>query len=160
MPTQTDRDKVKDFQEGQAVSIAGISNAQSAISDMHSRQYSTSRPYAANDTAAWTKTLASLQRKSRCKAFKIDSTATIANDSTDYVKFTLSWQYANGDAGKTLGSWNTHTSAQGAITANVTASVTVVTNSDAEVPAGAKLRLAQAIGGAGKNVTVSDTAFT
>ncbi len=155
----TDRSKVKDQQIGTLVTAAGITSASNEVSEIHSRTYTTSRPYAANNTAAWTKTLAHTVRKVKVRAFKIDTTANIAANDTDYVKFTLTSQYPNGASIATHGSWNTAIAAQGAITENVTASATC-NAAVAVVPADAKFRVAQSIGGAGQNVTVTDTCFT
>ncbi len=155
----TDREKIKDQEKGTYVTANGITAASNEVTEIHSRTFTTSRPYAANNTAAWTKTLAHTVRKVKVRACKIDTTANIAANDTDYVKFTLTAQYPNGSSIATLGAWNTAASAQGAITENVTASITI-NAAVAVVPADAKFRIAQAIGGAGQNVTTTDTCFT
>jgi len=157
--TDTDRKKIKDQQIGEFVPTAGIASASNEVTELHSRTFCTSRPYAANDTAAWTKQLAHTVREVRVRACKVDTTTTIASDNTDYVKFTLTSQYPNGDAIATHGAYNTHGGAQGALTANVSGSFSL-NAAVAVVPADAKFRIAQSIGGAGKNVVVTDTAFT
>ena len=60
----------------------------------------------------------------------------------------------------TLGSWNTHTSAQSTITANVTASVTIATNADSILAAGTKVHVAMAPQGTGWNVAYPGVSFT
>lgn len=157
----TDRKKVKDQQEGTFLSAAGISSAKTAVQDMHSRGGTAiARVYAANDAATFTQLLVNPPRKSRLKAVKINAVTAITGNATNYEVFTLSTQYANGTAIATVGSWNTHTGAQSTIAANVTASVTVSTNSDAEIPAGGKLFVVMAPQGTGWNVSTSGTSFT
>lgn len=156
----TDRTRIKDQQKGEYKTTADISDSAGAVEDMHKRFGSKDRPYAANDAAAFTQRLVTVKRKSRAKAINIDSFATITGNATNYEVFTFSAIHPNGAAGPTLGSWNTHTSAQSTITGNVTASVTVATNSDATLEVGAKVIVAMAPQGTGWNVAYPGVSFT
>jgi hypothetical protein len=157
----TDRKKIKDQQEGTYVTAAGISDAQGAVEDMHSRTVGPiHRPYLANDAATFTQLVAAPQRAVRARAVKINSIVGITGNATNYQKFTFSTQYANGTAKATLGSWNTHTGAQSTIAANTSGTVTIATNADAEIPAGGKLVVIMAPTGDGWNCSQSSTSFT
>lgn len=156
----TDRKKIKDQQTGTYLTASGISDAKGAVADMHKRAFCQTRAYAANDAAAFTQRLATAVRKSRIKAINIDSIAAITGNATNYEVFTFSSRLANGDAGVTLGSWNTHTGAQSTISANTTASVTVVTNADSILVAGAKVLVSMAPQGTGWNVAYPGVSFT
>lgn len=156
----TDRKKIKDQQKGEFLTAAGISDAKGEVENMHKRSFFTNRAYAANDTAAFTQQLATSVRKTRVKAIKIDSIAAITGNATNYQLFTFSSRLSNGDAGVTLGTWNTNTSAQSTIAANVTASVTVVTNADSILAAGTKVYVAMAPTAAGWNVAYPGVSFT
>jgi hypothetical protein len=160
MPTDTDRKKIKDQQAGEFRTAAGIVDPTGETNAMHRRTFSRGRPYAANDAAAFTDFAAHPMRKTRAKAIKIDAITAITGNATNYQVFTFSTQYPNGTAGVTLGSWNTHTSAQNTITANVTASVNVVSNSDADIPADMKIVCAMAPQGTGMNVPQAGLLFT
>lgn len=161
MPTDTDRKKIKDQQKGYFVTAAGITSASNEVTEMHSRTVGpVLRAYAANDAATFTQVIATPQRKSRCRAIKIHAITAITGNATNYELFTFSSQYANGTALATLGTYNTHTGAQSTIAANVAGSVTVVTNSDAEIPAGGKVHVIMAPQGTGWNVSTVGTSFT
>jgi hypothetical protein len=160
MPTQTDRDKLKDQQKGTLRTAAGVSDPAEAVNAAHRRTFHVNRSYAANDAATFTQQLASTVRKARCKAIKIDTIAAITGNATNYELFTFFSQLSNGTAGVTLGTWNTHTSAQNTIAANVTGSVTVVTNADAELTAGTKVLVTMAPQGTGWNVAYPGVSFT
>lgn len=156
----TDRKKIKDQQKGTFLTAAGITSPSDEVEKMHRRTFFHQRPYAANDAATFTAVIARPIRKTRVKAIKIDSIAGITGNATNYELFTFATQYPNGTAGVTLGTWNTHTSAQNTIAANVTGSVTVVTNADAEIPADMKILVTMAPQGTGWNVAYPGTAFT
>ncbi len=157
----TDRKKIKDQEVGTYVTAAGITSASNEVAKIHSRTFGpTHRPYAANDAATFTLLLANTQRKARVKAVKINSVVAITGNATNYQKFTFSTQHDNGTAIATLGSWNTHTGAQSTIAANTTATVTVATNSDAEVPALGKVFVIMAPTGDGWNATQASLSFT
>lgn len=156
----TDRKKIKDQEKGVYSSTAGIADAPGAVEDTHKRAFRVGVPYAANNAAAWTGLpVATLPRKVKIKTAKIYATTVITGNATNYELFTVATRLANGDAGVTLGTWNTHTGAQSTITANVPASITVVTNSDAEILAGSTVLVSMAPQGTGWNVD-QFTAFT
>ncbi len=159
MPTETDRKKIKDFQKGQYKTIASISDPSGEVENVHKRAFVVTRAYAANDAAAFTMEVATAKRKSRVKAIEIHSLATMTGNATNYQVFTFSSMLSNGTAGVTIGSWNTHTSAQNTITGNATASVTVVANADAELAAGTKVLCAMAPQGTGVNVAYPGVSF-
>jgi hypothetical protein len=158
--TDTDRKRIKDFQKGQFLTIAEISNSAGETENLHKRTYSVGRPYAANDSAAFSQQIVHTLRKVRVKAIKIDAMATVTGNAANYELFTFATQYPNGTAGKTLGTWNTAPAAQNTITANVTGSVTVVTNSDADIPADMKILVTMAPQGTGMNAAYPGTSFT
>ncbi len=155
----TDRKKLKDQIESELVTTAGISSAKTAVQDVHKRTFHTTRPYAANNAAAFTMVLAVTQRKARLRAVKINSLADITGNATNYQKFTVSSQYANGVAGATLGTWNTHTGAQSTITGNVAVTVSTSTNADSVLAAGDKVLIAMAATGDGWNVAYPGVSF-
>jgi hypothetical protein len=155
----TDRAKIKEQEKGVYKTTAGISDSAGAVEDTHKRTFCKDRPYAANDAAAFVQKLATVKRASRVKAINIESIAAITGNATNYEVFTFTSQYANGTALATLGSWNTHTGAQSTIAANVTSSVTVATNTDADLPAGAKVICSMAPQGTGWNVAYPGVSF-
>ncbi len=156
----TDRKKIKDQQEGVYASAKDISDAQDAVADMHKRTFHERRPYAANDAATFTVQLAKVKRKSRVKAIDIDAITVITGNATNYELFTFFTKLANGSAGVTLGTWNTHTGAQSTITANVSSAVTIATNADSILAAGTKVLCTMAPQGDGWNVSVNGTSFS
>lgn len=156
----TDRKKIKDQQIGTFVTAAGISSASNEVTEIHSRNFTAGRSYAANDAAAFTQPLVHVKRKSRVRKIQITSLADITGNATNYELFTFSTRLPNGDAGVTLGTWNTHTGAQSTITGNVSANVTVVTNADAILTAETKIRVAMAPQGTGWNVAYPGVSFS
>ena len=149
----TDRKKIKDQQKGVYVTTAGIATVDESVNDLHKRTYSTRPPYAANDAATWVGLpICTHPRKCKARSFRITPTTVITGNATNYQLFTLAWRHANGDAGATLGTWNTHTGAQSTIAANAGVSMTLVTNSDAEIAANAHVKLTMAPQGTGWNV--------
>lgn len=160
MPTDTDRKKIKDQQKGYFVTAAGIASSSNEVTSMHSRSLTVNRTYAANDAAAFTQRLSRVKRKSRLSSLVIDSIAEITGNATNYEVFTFSTRLPNGDAGVTLGTYNTHTGAGSTITANVPKSVTIVTNTDAEIAANSQILVAMAPQGTGWNVAYTGVTFT
>lgn len=147
----TDRKKIKDQQKGVFSSAAGIVAPADEVDAMHRDEFVAYPPYAANNAAAWTGLpLVTFRRKRKPVAGRIYATTVITGNATNYQLFTLSTRLANGDAGVTLGTYNTHTSAQSTVTANVAATFTV--NSDAEIAAGSTVLLSMAPQGTGWNV--------
>jgi len=149
----TDRKKIKDQQKGVYVTTAGIATVDESVNDLHKRTYTARPPYAANNAATWVGLpIATPPRKTRIRSFRITPTTAITGNATNYQLFTLATRHANGDAGVTLGTWNTHASAQSTIAANAGVAMTVVTNSDAEIAANAHIKLTMAPQGDGWNV--------
>jgi hypothetical protein len=156
----TDRKKIKDQQKGVYTSTAGIATPFESVDELHRSEHRCGVPYAANNAAAWTGfPVVTVKRKRKLKSISIYATTAITGNATNYELFTFATRLANGDAGVTLGTWNTHTSAQSTITANVAQNVTVVTNTDAEIAAGSTILVSMAPQGTGWNVDQL-TAFT
>ena len=136
MPTQTDRDKIKKQQEGDYVTTAGISDAAGEVVKMHSRPYVIARTGSENAATNVAETPGcTIFRKSRIRDIRISSQDAVANDASHYDKVYV-YKYTSAGGSKTLiGSWNTATAAQGAITAFASHSLDLVASEVDEVDA-------------------------
>lgn len=157
MPTQTDRDKIKDQQEGVYLGAAGISNAKSAVSAMHARPVFDHRKAGAENAATNVSELplTTCFHASKGKKFGIQTTANIAANATDYLIIRFYKRVAG--TSTVIASWNTHTSAQGALTTAApavisTATTGLVINTDADIPADAGITYDIGKVGAGKDL--------
>lgn len=157
MSTQTDREKIKNQQEGVYLTAQNISSAKDAVDAMHCRPFGpflkTGSENAATNVAE--SPMGFVPHKSRLKKLGIQVAANIAADGTDYTlfKFYKRW---NGTS-TLIASWNTHTNAQGALTTaspGIISSLAtgLVTNSDADIPADYGLTYEILKFGAGKAV--------
>ena len=154
MPTQTDRDKFNDKIEGDALGLAGMADAKTLGRDVQSRcgQYLKTGTENAITNVAETP-ITFVPRLSRVRRLAIMVTTNIAANATDYavIKF-----YGRKAGTSTLvGSWNTHTSAQGALTTagpgvieNATGGL--ITNADGVVAASSQLNYIISKYGAGQ----------
>lgn len=149
----TDRELLKLQQTGALGGNSSVSNAVGAVAKAHTRTKSLLKYGTENAATAVAESVAGVvNNKSRLQSLKILTKTTIANNNTDHVLFTFSKRTSAGASQTTLGTWNTATAAQGAITANVPASVTVVANSDAVIDAGSIVTYTIAKAGAGQLV--------
>lgn len=161
MPTQTDRDKIKDQQEGTYLTAAGMSNAKEGVAAMHAR------PYVFVEARTTANTLSefpcgTVPHASRLKKVGLQLAANVANDSTDYAVIKFFKRVAG--TSTLIASWNTHTSAQGALTTAapgiISSSATgLITNSDADIPANAGLTYSVTAGGVSQPIT-AQSVFT
>lgn len=137
--TDTDRKKIKDQQEGEYKTTAGISSAHDAVVSMHSRYLNMSRTGSENAATNVAEVPGGIvHRLSRLRGAYLSADAAVANDSTDYDTVYLYKFASTGGAlgaGTLLASWNTHTSAQGAITANAKHSMSLVSAAAASIAA-------------------------
>lgn len=149
----TDRELLKLQQTGALGGNSSVSNAVGAIAKHHSRTLNLAKFGTENAATAVAESVAGVvTNKGRLQTLKILTKTTIANNNTDHVLLTFSKRTSAGASQTTLGTWNTATAAQGAITANVPASVTVVANSDAVIDAGSVLTYTISKAGAGQLV--------
>lgn len=156
----TDRAIVKERQAGQAEAYGLAAQAtKNVVADMHRRVLQVTKSGTENAATAVSETAAGVvPRKSRVVSIKWLG-GTVANDATDYVKITAYKRTSAGASQTALGSWNSATAAQGAITAQAPASLSLVSNSDIEIDAGSSLTYAITKAGAGKDVGVGLLAF-
>ncbi len=77
-----------------------------------------------------------LNRKGYVKTIKGLTATAVANDGTDYDKIYVYKRTSAGASQTLLGSWNTATGSNGAISASVPFTFTLVDNSDLSVDAG------------------------
>lgn len=148
----TDREILK-LQQAGALKTAGTTNADGAVAKAHSRTLGVEKFGTENAATGVSETVGRVvNNKSRLQGLKILTQTNIANDNSDNVKFTFSKRTSAGATQTTLGTWNTATSQQGAITKNVPASVTVVANADAVIDAGSVLTYTITKGGSGQLV--------
>ena len=130
---------------------SGPSDARGEIKNIHTR--ARNRAISSSENAATNiaeSPLFTYFVNSKVREIAITVNANVANDTTDYDVITFRVRDANGANGQTVGSWNTHTSAQGALTRLIPAYVTVRTNADAEVDDGEQLTFDVIKVGAGK----------
>jgi len=114
----TDRAKVKDFQEGQYVTIAGITSAKDVVDAVHSRPYVFS--HRGGENAATNVDEASgctILRAGRLKGVKVSSQDAVANDASDYVKLYIYKRTAAGATQTLIASWNSEATAEGSLAA-------------------------------------------
>lgn len=144
MPTTTDRAKIKKAQKGSYLTAGSsgdnVSDMSGAVNAMHARPYATHRKAGSENAATNVAALpfGTVFHKAKAKAFAIQVVTNIAADNTNYAVIHFYGRY-NGTS-TTLGSWNTHGGAQGALTTAgpaiiSTAATGLVTNADGTVVA-------------------------
>ena len=155
--TDTDRKKIKDQQKGEFVTTAGIADADAAVVAMHSRYLSYARTGSENAATNVAEVPMGINhRLSRLRGAYLTADAAVANDGTDYNKvYVFAFPAAGGalGAGTLVASWNTHTSAQSAITANAKHSMSLVTAAAASIAADSVFTMKIGKTGAGKAMT-------
>lgn len=140
----TDRQYMK-LQQAGALQTTGATNAIGEVGKAHSRPYPMVKAGTENAATNVAQTfLCVLNRKSQFGlgsngTVKFITGSTVTKDTSNYA-VTKVFKLDSAGANSTLvASWNTHNSAQGTITANVPASLSVVANADATVDAGSSL---------------------
>lgn len=124
----TDREYLK-YQQAGALTSSGASNAIAEVGQAHSRTRSAMLTSSANAATNVSETPAIvLNRKSKTKSVKLTiPTTNVAANGTDYAVVKV---YARDNAGAnqvTLATYNTHSSANGALTLRVPAAFTLDT---------------------------------
>lgn len=115
----TDRQYLKAQQAG-ALTTSGATNAVGEVSNAHSRTVQilkTGTENAATNVAEYF--AAYVKRKANVRSVDFMSATSVANDSTNYAVISV----YQGASATVVASWNTHTSAQGAITGKAVASM-------------------------------------
>lgn len=140
MPTQTDRDKVKDQQEGEFLTAKDIVSAKTAVQDMHSRTACAHRKMGAENAATNVAELpiGFVPVKSKPRKIGIRVVTNIAADNSHYAVIHFYGRKAG--TSTLVGSWNTHGGAQGALTTAgpaviSTAATGLITNAQSEIAA-------------------------
>ena len=147
----TDRAKIKDQQKGVYLTAAGISDASGEVESMHTKTFSTTVHALENAATNVTeRPVGIIKRLSKVKAISIVPPAAVANDATDYIKVYV-YKYTSAGATQTLlGSWNSATAAQGAMTAYAKHSLSLVTAAVKSVSADSTITFHVGKFGAGK----------
>jgi len=141
MPTQTDRDKIKDQEEGVYLSAAGISNAKEAVAQRECRPFpflKTGTENAATNVAESPICLA--PHKCRAKKIGIQAASNVTSNASNYTL--IKFFHRTNAVSTCFATWNTAPAAQGALTTSdpgvmSTAATGLVVNSDANIPANA-----------------------
>lgn len=158
MPSYTDRELRKQQEAGQ-LGTAGASNARAEVNKIHRRSrdfMKTGTENAATNVAATL--MFTVKRQTATAAIDYLTGTNVANDTSDYLVITVTKQTA-GTNSKTVATYNTHTSAQGAIVANIPASFSVVGNSDSVLDANDTLHYAITKYGSGKQIAIGTFTF-
>jgi hypothetical protein len=152
----TDRKKIKDQQEGTYVTAAGISDPHGAVVAMHTRTVCYPKVGTENaDTNVAETLMFRVGRKSKPTIYYTSPLSATAN-ATHYTLITVTRKTAGVDAG-IVGTWNTHTSAQGAFTSNVPFALTL--NTGVTLLAGDTLHYIKRTVGDGRSIGVGSFTF-
>lgn len=150
----TDREIIKERQVGQAQSYGLAGAPKDAVAAAHSHTRDFAKVGTENAATNVAETLMYVvNRKGLTKTVKYLTGTNVATDNTDYVVFKVSKSTA-GAASVQVASYNTHGGAQGAMTANIPASFSVVSNADAVIAASDTLHYTVTKVGAGKAVAI------
>ena len=132
----TDREFLKQQQAGM-LNTTGAANARVEVNSSHTRCHHIQKTGTENAATNVAETVALVvNRKANLSTLKFLTGTNVANDSSNYVFITVSKRTSAGASQTTIAYWNTHTSADNQITANVPASFNVVPNTDATIAAG------------------------
>jgi hypothetical protein len=146
----TDRELLKQAQKGH-IDSAGLSNAETAVQNAHKRTISAQMTTGA---AAGTNTaeagMGVLVRKSKSSAAYIVVEANVAADTTDFVRYYVYKRASTGGSQVQLAIWNTHSSANGALTRWTAHAMSMTTNANATIDAGSVITYEITKGGSGK----------
>lgn len=150
----TDREIIKQRLTGVAQSYGLAADPKAATAAIHTRSRDFAKVGTENAATNVAETLMfPVNRKSIPASIKFTTGTAVASDNTDYVVLTISKRTGTG-AAVTVASWNSHGGAQGAITANVPASLSIVPNADSVIAAGDILTYSLGKVGAGKAVGI------
>ncbi len=135
----TDREYLK-YQQAGALATTGASDAKTEVGKAHSRIRTFNLGSAANAATNTSETaLGTVRFKSRLKSCYLTNGTNVAANASNYAVVSIYKRTSAGASQTLLGSWNTHASAQGALTALVPASLTLVSNADVVIDAGSLL---------------------
>lgn len=121
MPTQTDRDKIKDQQEGTFLTAAGIVDAKSAVAQLHEETFVFSN--VAGSPLA--EVGIHMRKKCKVKAIVALPAATLTTAVANYVTGTVAKRDGIGGSATPIGSFTTNSSGGAALTAFQPTTVTV-----------------------------------
>lgn len=157
----TDREIWKDRQNGQAQAFGLAADPRTGVVADVNRRTICAAKFGTENAATNVAEVACgvVNRKARCVSIKYTSVTAIANDATDYVHIKAYKRTSAGASLTLLGSWNSATGAQGATTASVPASLSLVDNSDLDIAAGSPISYIITKFGAGKLVDVGSFTF-
>lgn len=137
--SDTDRTIFKKMQSG-SLGTSGAANAIGEVAEIHTRSHSIPKTGTENAATNVAETpLTFVKRKAQCQGFKYTTGTNVASNATNYLVVTINKRDGAGGAAVTLATYNTHPSAQGAITQWQPAAFSVVSNADATVAAGSVL---------------------
>jgi len=155
----TDR-QLRKFQEaGQLQGATNVANAVVEVQRMHRRSRDFAKVGTENAaTNVATTLMYTVRRKTQTSEVLYLTGTNVAANATDYVYFTVTKKTA-GAAETLVASYNTHTSAQGAMTTDIPVVFSVVGNSDSIVAAGDTLHYTIGKVGAGKAVAIGTITF-
>ncbi len=135
----TDREYLK-YQQAGALATTGASDAKAEVGKAHSRVRTFAIGSAANAATNTSETpLGTVAFKARLKSCKLTNNTNVAANASNYAVVSIYKRASDGSAQTLLGSWNTHASAQGALTERVPASLSLVSNADVVIAAGSLL---------------------
>jgi hypothetical protein len=154
----TDREILKNQQLG-ALVTTDASSPRTAIEDTHrhSRDFmKTGTENAATNVASTL--MFTVKRKSKTRAVNYLTGTNVASNASNYVVITVQKQTAGASA-TTVATYNTAPSAQGAITTNIPAAFSVVTNTDGTLAADDTLHYIVEKYGTGQAVAIGTFTF-
>ncbi len=155
----TDREIIKERLAGQATTFGLASGAKDAVSKIHRRSRDFVKVGTENAaTNVATTLMFTVKRPTKTVAFTFLTGTNVAADNTNSVTFTIS-KLTAGAGLTTVATWNTHAGAQGAITANVPANFSVVTNSDGTLAADDTLHYGITKASSGTQVAIGTFTF-
>jgi hypothetical protein len=150
----TDREIIKERDAGRAGTYGLAGKATDEVAKMNRRSFNFTKVGTENaETNVATTVMFTVRRKTKASEILYLTGTTTASDNTDYVKITVS-KLTAGAGLTTVATYNTHGGAQGAITANVPASFSVLSNSDGTFAAGDSVHYGITKHGAGKVVAI------
>ena len=153
--TDTDRKKIKDQQAGEFVTTAGIVDAAGEVTKIHSRLLNWARSGSENAATNIAEAPGGcIKRLSKIKSITVVPLESVSNDTTNYDKIYV-YKYNSTGGSKTLiGSWNTHTSAQSAMTAFAKHTLSLVSSACASVAADSPITYHVGKSGSGQALTM------
>lgn len=147
----TDREYLKYQQAGQ-LATSGAADAKTAVAQAHSKQRTHSMVSSANAETNVSETIIGVvEFKAKVAGVKLTvPTTNIIGNATNYFVTSIYKRTSAGASQTLVASYNSHASAQGAVTLKVPAAFSVVANADAIVAAGSLLSFATLKYGSGQ----------